>query len=655
MTHIRCSSESVPENTKSATIAVTDPDHWSHRTRIAGHGLSMANIPGIIKKVQETHVFGIETDNDIPGRYDSWLDPAEKLEAIREMAAQAHAAGNYAFVYIAGMECITAEADSSEHSFYKDHPDWVQADRNGNLAIFSEKDAFWISKGDEDVWISPFAPEWREQWMAHVRAIAATGIDGLWLDIPYWMTHFDGWWDTWASFDKYTVAEFKNRTGLDAFTDLELGNYDDPNFLKWLDFRLDAITEFVAEAQMNIQSVNPNCLLIPEIYPGIGEDAVVVGADVYRLYAVSDAIAHEYSEGGYTAAGREPIDWFAYMTGMLSFRAFAEGKASWMLSYSWDEEENISASDAMENMFMSQIMSGTNPYDARGHVMSGSNDYETRARVYNWISEHENTFFSPRLPINPVGVYFSPKSRDYFTNDFVPAYKGLMYLLLQSHMEFEIVTPRTLADFKGTTLLMPESRILNQDEINLLKGLSSRGCKILTTGETGLYSTQRQKLETNVLADLSQGIKHIGSPGLEYYNLAHKEFNASAYTDNWVGNACTQALKIFQETVTKDASAQPLVSLKAGPGIATQIAQVDGKPHVFIANYTGIIAEKNANQIPQKDVEILFMDAGPEDNILFLPYLGEIIMLESEYNQFGLSSKLPPITRGAVVWLEKKI
>ena len=39
-------------------------------------------------------------------------------------------------------------------------------------------------------------------------------------------------------------------------------------------------------------------MTIPEIYPGIERAAVVVGADVYQLYGVTDAIAHEYEFGG---------------------------------------------------------------------------------------------------------------------------------------------------------------------------------------------------------------------------------------------------------------------------------------------------------------------------------------------------------------------
>ena len=49
--------------------------------------------------------------------------------------------------------------------------------------------------------------------------------DGIYVDIPYWMTHFEGWETSWASFDDYTVAAFKEKTGLDAKKDLKLGDF----------------------------------------------------------------------------------------------------------------------------------------------------------------------------------------------------------------------------------------------------------------------------------------------------------------------------------------------------------------------------------------------------------------------------------------------
>ena len=127
--------------------------NWTHKVRIAGNPLSYNRIDEIIKSAKESYVFGIETDNDITGRYDSFLDPTEKLEAIRKMTEEAHKINNHTFVYIAGLECITSDADNKEHTFFKDHPDWVQRDIDGRPALFGGNDAFWIDEGDEDVWI----------------------------------------------------------------------------------------------------------------------------------------------------------------------------------------------------------------------------------------------------------------------------------------------------------------------------------------------------------------------------------------------------------------------------------------------------------------------------------------------------------------------
>ena len=75
-----------------------------------------------------------------------------------------------------------------------------------------------------------------------------------------------------------------------------------------------------------------------------------MGADVYRLYPVVDAIAHEYEfgEGDHMAASRNPLDWFNYQAGMHSFRAFARGKATWILNYSWDGDKEVETRRADE-------------------------------------------------------------------------------------------------------------------------------------------------------------------------------------------------------------------------------------------------------------------------------------------------------------------
>src|SRR5437667_4087616 len=488
---------------------------WSNYVRIGAYGLKSGDAVQIVQRAQESGVFGIEVDNDIPGRYESFIHPEEKLAAIRAVAQEAHRVGNYAFVYIAGTECITAHGDQTAHTMAKDHPDWLQRKITGEPAIFGGGTAFWIKKGDEDVCVTPYAREWRKIYMERVRQIAGTGIDGSYVDSPYWMTHFEGWEDTWASFDDYTVAAFKQQTGLDAKHELKLGNFSDPNFRKWVEFRIQTFTDFMHEIDQNAKSVNPEIKTIPEIYPGIEEEAVRVGADVYSLYPVVDAIAHEYEfgEGDHMASSRTPLEWFAYQVGMHSFRAFAQGKATWILNYSWDGDKKVDAREAMMNLAMSEVMAGANFWDAPGHSMAGSNDLPTRRKIFSWIHAHEKTFYLPRRPIHPIGVYFSPATRDSYAEDFVRSYRGILILLMQKHVEFQIVTPRTLTDFQGETLILPDVRIFSDSERKWVEEYVRNGHTVVITGAD---STQ-----------LGQGnniVRFPQCPGKTYMSVLETDF-----------------------------------------------------------------------------------------------------------------------------------
>jgi hypothetical protein len=632
----------------------TSQQNWTHFVRIGGHGLSLERVPKIIQSATETHVFGIETDNDIPGRYESFLDPAEKLHAIAEMAKQAHAVNNYSFVYIAGLECITANADKSEHSFFKDHPDWVQRKITGEPAIFGGGTAFWIDEGDEDVWISPYAPEWRKIYMERVRQIAATGIDGVYVDIPYWMTHFDGWEDSWASFDDYTVAAFKQQTGLDAKKDVKLGDFNDTHFRTWVDFRIQTITEFMKEIDQNVKAANPKCMTIAEIYPGIEEDAVRVGADVYELYPVVDAIAHEYSAGGYTAAARDPLDWLLFMAGMYSFRAFAQDKASWMLCYSWDEEKNMMPQEPMKNLALSHVVTGTNTWDAQGHVMSGSNDFATRTEIFQWIADNEKLIYSPRQPISPVGIYFSPKTRNYFTEEFVDSYRGFMMWLMNSRLEFQIVTPRTLEAFDGSVLILPDVKCISQHEVDVLKNLTANGLRLWITGETGKFDDERRSQPMNPLQAMIESAGHLYNsdcPGKTYLKLVRKDYDECAFRNREDDKAFIKFGNFLNGQLFEKLEYRPAVRVTTSSFVHCYITSVNDKPCVFIANLTGLKRDENAVQTPAKGIKIQF-PATHAGQIHFLPYLSQPQVIPADYQDGHIQCTLPDVNKGAIVWCE---
>jgi hypothetical protein len=602
---------------------------WTNYVRIGAYGLRGGDGAEIVRKAQASNVFGIEVDNDIEGRYESFVHPEEKLKAIRELADSAHQAGNYAFVYIAGTECITAHADQTPHTLAKEHPDWLQRDINGKPAIFGGGKAFWIRQGDEDVWVSPYAPEWRKIYMQRVRQIAETGIDGIYIDIPYWMTHFEGWEDTWASFDDYTVARFKQQTGMDAKQDVKLGDFSDPAFRQWVSFRIQTFTDFLGEIDRNAKAINPKIKTIPEIYPGIEEEAVRVGADVYSLYSVVDAVSHEYEFGdvGHMASERSPLIWFRYQVGMHSFRAFAEGKATWILNYSWDGDKQVDAREAMMNLAMSEVMVGANFWDAPGHSMAGSNDLPTRKKIFSWIQAHEKTFYLPRSPIDPIGVYFSPQTRNFGADAFIASYRGILTLLMQKHIEFQIVTPRTLADFHGQTLVLPDVKVLAQKEKMWLEDFVTKGKKLVIAGAdaTGLDAA------ANVA-------RFPESPGKAYNAALEKDFE----------HAFSDSQKSFLDSLVGGR----VVQIKAGDQVATSIARTsDGRTNCFFANFAGLVAGSNPIQTPQSGIEVS-LKTKSEGKAFFLPFMGDVQSVQGTRHGDTVTFRLPDITRGAVFWLE---
>jgi hypothetical protein len=610
------------------TFAQEPQQDWTHYVRIGAYGLSSDKASAIVRDAQASHVFGIEVDNDIPGRYESFLDPSEKLAAIRSVTEKAHQVGNKAFVYIAGTECITAHADKAAHSVVKDHPEWLQRKLSGEPAVFTSGAAFWIRPGDEDVWISPYAPAWRKTYMERVRQIAGTGIDGIYVDIPYWMTHFDGWEDTWASFDEFTIAAFKQQTGLDARKDMKLGDFSDANFRKWITFRIDTLTEFMREIRENARSVNPAIRVIPEIYPGIEQEAVRVGADVYEMYAVVDAIAHEYEfgSGDHMAAGRTQLDWFLYQAGMLSFRAFAQGKATWLLNYSWDGDKGVDAREAMKTLAASQLTAGVNFWDAPGHSMAGSNDIATRTQIFDWIARHEKTFYLPRTPMNPIGVYFSPASRDFDTARFLASYRGTILLLLQNHLEFQIVTPRTLSAFQGSTLILPDVSSMANAEHEAFLALLARGDRLLVTGADALNAPP----STNV-------VHFPSSPGVAYLGALEKDFGAASKA-------------MPAEFLAALAPAKDLV-VTSSPLVASNTASVNGQPHVFLANFAGLIPHHNLKPSAEMSTRIT-VPASRKSQLHFLPFLGDEQVINGTLSGEHRIFSLPPFDRSAVAWLE---
>jgi hypothetical protein len=351
---------------------------------------------------------------------------------------------------------------------------------------------------------------------------------------------------------------------------------------------------------------------------------------------VVDAIAHEYEfgSGDHMASSRTPLDWFRYQVGMHSFRAFAQGprgqdKATWILNYSWDGDKKVDIPESMMNLAMSHIMAGANFWDAPGHSMAGSNDLPTRKKIFSWIEAHEKTFYLPRSPIDPIGVYFSPPTRNFGAKEFIASYRGILILLMQKHLEFQIVTPRTLADFHGQTLILPDVRVLGETEKSWLRDFAGQGKRLVITGT-----------DATEVGNLPNVVRLSDCPGKAYNKELEKDFD--------------QASPESQEKFFASLQGGNAVQIKAGAQVATSIARTpDGHTNVFLANFAGLRGGSNPVQTPQTDVEVTVRSKS-EGKGFFLPFLGEAQAVQGNRHGDAVTFALPPITKGAVFWVESQ-
>jgi hypothetical protein len=95
---------------------------------------------------------------------------------------------------------------------------------------------------------------------------------------------------------------------------------------------------------------------------------------------------------------------------------------------------------------------------------------------------------------------------------------------------------------------------------------------------------------------------------------------------------------------------EPAVRIDASSSVAAQIARVDGKLHIFLANFGGLIAGQNAVQTPERGIRVTVPAAAGK--AWLLPFLGEALEVQGQYQDGNRIFVLPAIHKGAILWFE---
>ena len=192
-----------------------------------------------------------------------------------------------------------------------------------------------------------------------------------------------------------------------------------------------------------------------------------------------------------------------------------------------------------------------------------------------------------------------------------------MVQLMQSHREFQVVTPRALGKFLGQTLSLPDVRILSSQE----------------------------KIEFRRHLDLGARIIIIGDDqsGLPEHASVIRRSASAAPADK------TQIAEV-DPTLLADIRGGDFARVDAGSPVATSIARVNGQLHIFFANFAGLVGGSNPVQTPQSGVKVTV--STPSHKGYFLPFLGRPVPITGAEADSVTTFMLPVIEKGAVFWCE---
>jgi hypothetical protein len=197
-----------------------------------------------------------------------------------------------------------------------------------------------------------------------------------------------------------------------------------------------------------------------------------------------------------------------------------------------------------------------------------------------------------------------------------------MVLLIQQHRPLQVVTPRTLAEFHGETLVLPSVSVLNETEQQQLKAFVEHGGRLVVLGE-----------DVSGVPQSAEKIALPADPAGAYYNALQSNFAAGS------ANPPKDLLNAF--------GGGDDIQVDAPPTVAANFAMVNGAPHMYLVNFGGLVPGKVVVPTPV-NIQVK-VPVAMGDSLSYLPFLGEAQMVHGVKRGGQIEFTLPPLERGAVV------
>jgi hypothetical protein len=489
----------------AARSDIVDAD-WVRQARIAGANIhaemTSEELAALLDRLAAQSVSVVQADSDL-SMYLTEDRFAEELEFIRRFSDMAHRRGLRTVWYYPSLEVLSPDVETGGPSMFRDHPDWVQVDLNGRSNVFvgGGGRVHWVEEGVESAWMSIHSG-YSDYLLERVARIAATGVDGIWLDVPLYSdieAH-------WPDFSEGAKAAFRADTGLEPPV---REDWNDPTWRRWIAWRHQAIADFLNRCAEAGRKVSENFLTIVENVTIDHSGATRTGLDgsvhktsagliqVWEIDAVSDRTAMRDARTD---------DWLSLIAMNKFAKAASGSKPSWAFTYGFE------AHDA--GLVMAEALAaGNNPYETRIPQMATSVGTDYRANMFSWIKTHARRLFESRSNAS-VAILYSPESRDYlgrgsgsglyatmnsddrlwwstepsdsvYSQAYLAEHRGLMKWLLDNNIPFDtIVSPDELELRSYDTIVVPALAAISDKGAEDLEAYVRGGGTMFLTGAT---------------------------------------------------------------------------------------------------------------------------------------------------------------------------
>jgi Beta-galactosidase trimerisation domain len=485
--------------------AITAP--WLAHARIAGAELFSEMTAGEIAQnlsaLADQNVSVVEADSDL-SRFLTEKEFQAEIALMRRYCEAAHALGMKVVWYYPALEVLSPNAKRGNRSMYQTHPTWVQRGLDGKPNVFfggkhGKTRVHWVDPNTESAWMSFHSP-YADMLVDRIKRIAATGVDGIWLDVPI----YNDIGAEWADAGPGAAAKFQADSGMEM---PKTANWSDPAWRRWIAWRYREITNFISRVRDAVKSEAADVTIVVETVTLDYGAATMLGLDgstmkttsgviqVWEVDAVSDKTAMRDAR---------PDDWIC-LIGMSKFAKAASGKKpSWILTYGKEPDDGM--------LVMAEALAaGNNPYETKIPKMTTTVGAAYRKRMFSWIKQEERRLFES-FSAARIAVYFSPESRDYvdkaagtglfattkskdalwwstepvnsvYSLTYLAEYRGIIKWLVHNHVPFDIVVRPDAGELSRFDAVIAPSLVALSDQVaGLLDRYVAAGGHLIVTG-----------------------------------------------------------------------------------------------------------------------------------------------------------------------------